>query len=489
MAALLPTIPSDTPLFTQSNLAPHLTHRQTIYSDFAYFTEPDFPALPVEDILLDVTSFENLGGLHQFLQQTLLASGNYQLVTAQDGILHFRPLTPRAEPLGLSLGTKPRDEAADGSAELTEARRELTQPDDTQLPISTQSAQSPNLQLPTPFYTFTQPATPPDYELTVDFGDAVRLHGYSLHFNRQEEVQVSVDLEARQPLTDLRPVLYLLDETGQPLGATVDLQPALVWFPPEQWPVGQPIWVQFNTLPWYTRATPAYRLALGLVSGDDVWAVEQRPRPVVRQAGSYAPRLPADGTLLELARFKQAWHMPEGGPMRRQFAAPPPPHKLAANFDHQIELLGTTTPRLDSNLPISNLQSPNLPISNLQSPNFPISNLQSPNLPIPPDLTLTLTWQALTTPEHLIRFVQLVGPDGRVYGQNDSNPDEGNYPTRLWQPGEVVVETVTLPIQAGRPAGQYTLHVGLYKPETGQRLPLLAGGDYVEIPGPFFKAQ
>ncbi len=441
-AALLPTIPPDTPLFTQSNLAPHLTHRQTVYSDFAYFTDPDFPALPVEDILLDVTSFENLGGLHQFLQQTLLASGDYQLVTAQDGLLHLRPLT------------------AD--------RRELTQPDDTQLPISTQSAQSPNLQLPSPFYTFTQPTIPPDHQLAVDFGDAVRLHGYSLYFNRQEEVQVSVDLEARQPLNDLWPVLYLLDETGQPVGATVDLQPALVWFPPAQWPVGQPVRLHFNTLPWYTRETAAYRLALGLVSGDDVWAVEQRPRPVVRQAGPYASRLPSDGTLLELARFNQVWNMPEGGPMRRQFAAPPPPYKLAANFANQIKLLGTTTPRLD--LPP---QSPNL----------------QPTGQSAPHLSLTLTWQALTTPETLIRFVQLVGPDGRVYGQNDSNPDEGNYPTRLWQPGEVVVETVTFPLQTGRPSGQYTLHVGLYRPETGQRLPLLAGGDHVEIPGPFFKAQ
>jgi hypothetical protein len=44
-----------------------------------------------------------------------------------------------------------------------------------------------------------------------------------------------------------------------------------------------------------------------------------------------------------------------------------------------------------------------------------------------------------------------------------------------------VVETVLLPVKVDRPAGPYTIHVGLYRPDTGERLPLLAGGDHVEI--------
>ncbi len=68
-----------------------------------------------------------------------------------------------------------------------------------------------------------------------------------------------------------------------------------------------------------------------------------------------------------------------------------------------------------------------------------------------------------------------------MYSQNDAAPDNGQYSTRLWQPGEVVVETVTLPVPPDRPAGLYTLHIGLYLPATGQRVPLLSGGDYVEV--------
>lgn len=417
LASLLAAVPADAPLFAQSNLAPHLTQRPIIYTDFAYFTGPTYPApVRAKEILLDITSFENIGGLHQFLRQTLLESGNYQIVTAEEGILRLQPAPSPRPP-------------------------------------------TPNPQLPTPFFTFTQPDSPPAYPLTVDFGDIIRLHGYSLTFNRQEEVQVSIDLEPLQSLAsmpELQPVLYLLDAEGQPLGATTDLQPALVWFPPTQWPVGQTVRVRFNTLPWYTRATASYRLALGLVNGGNPWDVSRRYPPRLNQPSDWAVRLPADGTLVELAQIHQVWGLPEGGPLHRQFTMPTPSHSLQANFDNQLKLLGYSTPQ--------------------------ISNLGPPTTDHrPPELAITLYWQALVTPTNLTRFVQFIGPDGQIYGQNDSAPDRGQYPTSLWQPGEVVVETVTFPLKQERPAGTYTLHIGLYHPDTGVRLPMAEGGDHVEI--------
>ncbi|MCB0182478.1 MAG: hypothetical protein KDI62_29920, partial [Anaerolineae bacterium] len=198
--------PSGAPVFAQSNLAPHLSHREILYSDFGYFTDPDFPAqTPVTDILLDVTSFENIGGLHQFLKETFGADDNYQLIAAEDGILHLKVNT-----------SSPLDKAEPAPSSLTA------------------NLQSPISNLQSSFFSFTQPTSPLDYNLPVDFGDVLRLHGYTLYFNRQEEIQVTVDLEARQPLESIRPVLYLLDSAGQPLGATEDLQPTLVWYPVEQ---------------------------------------------------------------------------------------------------------------------------------------------------------------------------------------------------------------------------------------------------------------
>ncbi len=404
---VLDTIPADTPLFAQSNLAPHVSRREVIYADFAYFTDPDFPAATaVNDIVLDVTAFENIGGLHQFLQQTLLESGDYQLVTAQDGILHFQP-------------------AADNLSAAT--------------------------SLPASFFTFTTTDSPLDYPLPVDFGDVLRLHGFSLHFNRQEEVQVTVDLEPLQPLTDVQPVLYLLDAEGQPLGATTDLQPTLAWYPVEMWAPGQTVRLRFNTLPWYTRKTPSYRLALGLISGSDVWNVAGRLQPAVTPNTPFAVRTPAAGTLIELAQIKQMWQMPAGGPRLRQFERPAVPNSIEANFDHQLELFGYGAPAIKQGGAGKEL------------------------------LSMKLHWQAVSTPESLVRFVQLVGPDGLVYGQQDSAPDQGQYPTDRWLPGEVVADDVSFAVQSPRPAGQYTLHIGLYRPSTGERLPVLSGGDHVEI--------
>ncbi len=401
---IINTIPPDSALFTQSNLAPHLSQRKTIYTDFAYFTAPNFPTRPVDDILLDVTAFENIGGLHQFLADTLLTSGDYRLISAVDGILHLKP-----------------------------------QP----------ASPAPDFPLPDSFYTFTRPDTTPQYPVTIDFGDVLRLHGYTLHFNRQEEVQVSLNFEPLQPLTDLQPVLYLLDETGQPLGATTDRQPTLVWYPVAQWPVGETVRVRFDTLPWHTRDLQQYRLALGVISGGDPWTVELRHRPAIIQADTLAPRLPADGSLLELARIEQTWQIPYGSPSPRQFKIPSSTIPVTANFNNQISLYGL---KHDWQTAKSKSQ-----------------------------FSVTLIWQALTDPPDLIRFIQLVGPDGRVYSQNDAAPDNGHYPTRFWQPGEVVVETVTLPLPTDRPEGPYTLHIGLYPPATGQRVPLLSGGDHVEV--------
>jgi hypothetical protein len=255
----------------------------------------------------------------------------------------------------------------------------------------------------------------------------------------------------------VQPVLYLLDERGELQGATTDLQPGLVWWPVEQWPVGQTIRLRFNTLPWYTRDLARYRLALAVIRGSDPWQVDQRLLPQLIETGSYAVRLPGSGSLIELARFEQSWAIPSGGPLLRQFEAPALADDPEATFANQLQLLDHTAPK----------------IINLQS-----QNLQSSTL------SLTLTWRSLSPLPPLVRFVQLVGPDGQVYGQSDAAPDNGQYPTQLWQPGEVVVETVMFPVPPQRPAGPYTLHLGFYHPDTGQRLPLQSGADHLEIEGP-----
>jgi hypothetical protein len=89
-------------------------------------------------------------------------------------------------------------------------------------------------------------------------------------------------------------------------------------------------------------------------------------------------------------------------------------------------------------------------------------------------LDLTLFWEALAPmQEDYTVFVHLVGGDGQIWGQRDSQPVTGFYPTSLWTVGEFVRDQVHLEIAPDAPAGEYRLVVGMYEPETGIRLPVL----------------
>jgi hypothetical protein len=52
----------------------------------------------------------------------------------------------------------------------------------------------------------------------------------------------------------------------------------------------------------------------------------------------------------------------------------------------------------------------------------------------------------------------------------DGPPVQGDYPTSLWSPGEIIVDTHALNL-TGLPGGDYYLLAGLYNPVTGERLP------------------
>jgi hypothetical protein len=80
-------------------------------------------------------------------------------------------------------------------------------------------------------------------------------------------------------------------------------------------------------------------------------------------------------------------------------------------------------------------------------------------------LTLTLVWGALQSPGRDYKFfVHLFNQsDGFVAAQVDAIPRDFAYGTVLWLPGEVVTDTITLPL-TGLPAGQYGVAVGWYDP-------------------------
>ena len=86
-------------------------------------------------------------------------------------------------------------------------------------------------------------------------------------------------------------------------------------------------------------------------------------------------------------------------------------------------------------------------------------------------LSVTLVWQAVRLPaaDYTV-FVHLQDAGRHIVAQADSPPQAGAYPTSFWDANETVVDDHTLSLPDDLPVGDYTVVVGLYRPDTGERL-------------------
>jgi hypothetical protein len=92
-------------------------------------------------------------------------------------------------------------------------------------------------------------------------------------------------------------------------------------------------------------------------------------------------------------------------------------------------------------------------------------------------LPIRLYWRAETEfDQDYTAFVHLIGPDGLLYGQVDQPPGAGAFPTSGWVGGEYITDEYTLPVAQDAPPGDYQLEIGMYDPNTGQRLPVSMPG-------------
>lgn len=85
---------------------------------------------------------------------------------------------------------------------------------------------------------------------------------------------------------------------------------------------------------------------------------------------------------------------------------------------------------------------------------------------------LTLFWQALQVMDtDYTVFTHLLDAEGNLRGQKDSQPADGFYPTSRWHPDEILRDPYVIPISTGSPSANYTILVGVYQADSGQRLP------------------
>jgi hypothetical protein len=97
-------------------------------------------------------------------------------------------------------------------------------------------------------------------------------------------------------------------------------------------------------------------------------------------------------------------------------------------------------------------------------------------------LNLTLHWQARQpVGQNYKVFVHLLDRDGRLVAQRDSEPVGGSRPATTWRAGEPITDQVGLLLPPDLEPGEYELLVGMYDPETLERLPLVnAAGEVVD---------
>ena len=97
-------------------------------------------------------------------------------------------------------------------------------------------------------------------------------------------------------------------------------------------------------------------------------------------------------------------------------------------------------------------------------------------------VSVTLIWRAVQIPtaDYTV-FVHLRDASGHIVAQADSPPQAGTYPTSFWDAGETVVDDHTIAVPDNLPVGDYTVAVGLYRPDTGERLSITQSSGESEI--------
>lgn len=391
-AALLATLPSEAAISAQSPINPHLSQRERIYR----FPDEGDAELLVFDVTVSDLFFHP-NDLRREIDERL-ASGAWGVQAARDGWLVLHRCGPDSRACSRTL--------------------------------------------PDEFYSYARaPAPAPQYRADVQFGDALRLHGYDWE-PHPDGSRIRLYWEALRPIREpLRiELLFLAPDWATTLEEPTQgplMEP--VWYPPTQWQPGEI--VQTTTLHWPLGS--AWNLAVAVRGSQDARL------PFTMRSNDTAPDAPrAAQRLLTLLRVRDGRVL--AGSLRR-FALPADFAPVGATLGDGLRLAGATHPR---------------------------------RARAGETLTLTLGWQAgdAPPPADYTAFVQLLGPAGLVT-QSDAFPTtwlEGEptpRPTTGWSAQEVILDQHTLTLPPDLPPGDYRLIAGLYDlAQGGARLPAALHG-------------
>ena len=258
-----------------------------------------------------------------------------------------------------------------------------------------------------PVWVQRGPSLPRETPVLAPFGPAIRLHAANAIQFDADRLAVRLTWSVARPVASNYGIsLRLLDADGEP-HVSLDTQPGYGFLPTSLWQPGELITDRYIIdLPEDLAPGESYHLVVVLYQVSTWEAIGQA------RLGDFA--------LLLESPF-------EARRPSRSFSLPSLSHPLKVDFGEEIRLAGYDLERgVDA-------------------------------------LRLTLWWQALQVPQDdytvFVHLFDLVAED--IVAQSDAMPQEGTYPTSWWAAGEVVSETVTLPLW-GVPEGTHRIAVGLY---------------------------
>jgi hypothetical protein len=266
---------------------------------------------------------------------------------------------------------------------------------------------------------------------TLLYGGRARLLGYQVEPKSTvagERVKVTLCWEAVQSMDqDYTLFIHLLGRDNLRVGERTTY-PGQGRFPTSLWPVGRAFCDSYwlDVAPW-APAPELYALEVGLYDAES-----GRRLPAQDAAGQ-----PAEPPAVGLVRVVP------GAP------SPQPEYPLSYDFGGQIALLGYASSAEPAQASPATLEAGDT-------------------------LTLTLYWQAVQVPQGDYKvFVHLLDHTGALVAQDDALPRGGRYPTWAWQPGDLVPDSHRVQLPDERPPGPYHWAVGLYLPDTRERLPVV----------------
>jgi len=269
-----------------------------------------------------------------------------------------------------------------------------------------------------------------------------------------------------------------------------------------RWDAGTPTFNQELALVGYQVPVPVgYQVPTDLAPGTNLeadlqWQAMRSP------GGDYVVRLElrdrAGGVVASLEELLGSGLHPtsrwvSGEPVRTFHKMRIPPDLGSGEFDVYLVLLKATDRQAaGSPLSLGTVSVAGRPRNfELPTPEYPLSadfgssirllgfDLEQANPTPGGQIEVVLYWQALDmTGEDYKVFVHLYHPTipGGLPGQHDSPPGNGAFPTSGWLAGEVVTDPHLVTIEPGADVGVSKIGVGLYIPDTGERLPVRVDG-------------